>query len=202
MSRYSPEQLCFCDESAVNENSTQRRWGWGIRGRNVEVIVDYNRKQRHSLLPLLGITGYLVVDVIQDSYNEERFTDWIIGKALPAMNPFPLPNSVLVMDNAPIHNEDEIRALCTERGVVLEMLPPYSPDYNPIENSFGLLKRYLHARHESTLSVDLHEAIHNAALCSLTPEVVEALYRGCGYFYATDADRSRAQANWRALEQL
>ena len=52
----------------------------------------------------------------------------------------PLPNSVLIMDNASIHKSAGVRALCDEFGVGLEFLPPYSPDYNPIEESFAELK--------------------------------------------------------------
>ena len=55
----------------------------------------------------------------------------------------PLPNSVLIMDNASIHKSAEVRALCDEFGVHLEFLPPYSPDYNPIEESFAELKAWM-----------------------------------------------------------
>lgn len=200
--QYSPEQLCFCDESAVNENSTQRRWGWGLLGHKVEVTIDYNRVKRHSLLPLLSIKGYIALEVIQDSYNEERYLEWIEKVGLPAMNAYPLPNSVLVMDNAPVHNVESVRALCTAVGVILVMLPPYSPDFNPIENSFGLLKRHLQSEHENTLSGDLREAILAAAEAAMTPEVVESLYAGCGYSYPDLAARELAEGRWEALERL
>lgn len=198
-SKYTPEQLCFADESAVSENSTRRRWGWGPVNQEVIISSDFNRTRRHSFLPLLGITGFIASMCIQDSFNEYSFEEWVETVALPAMNAYPLPCSVLVMDNAPIHKEETIRALCTAKGVVLLMLPPYSPDFNPIENAFGLFKRYLQPHYEDTPSARLPEVILEASRLCLTPDIVENLYRGCGYSYANDAERSAANANWDAL---
>ena len=48
--------------------------------------------------------------------------------------------SVIVLDNASIHRSPRVRELCAIAGVQLEYLPPYSPDYNPIEKSFKQLK--------------------------------------------------------------
>lgn len=197
--KYSPEQLCFADESAVSEDSTRRRWGWGPVNEEVTITCDFSRTRRHSLLPLLGITGFIATTCIHDSFDEYTFEEWVENVALPAMNPYPLPYSVLVMDNAPIHKEEMIRALCTAKSVVLLMLPPYSPDFNPIENSFGLFKRYLKLHFEDTETADLPEAIMEAARCCLTPEIVENLYRGCGYSYRNDAEQDAAAANWDAL---
>jgi len=59
------------------------------------------------------------------------------------MNPYPGPRSVLVMDNAPIHKSEQLAQMCRERGVILEFLPPYSPDLNPIEEAFSAIKQYL-----------------------------------------------------------
>ena len=60
---------------------------------------------------------------------------------MPHCHPYdpanPLPNSVLIMDNASIQKSAEVRALCDEFGVGLEFLPPYSADYNLIEESFA-----------------------------------------------------------------
>nr|GAT52207.1 TPR domain protein [Mycena chlorophos] len=59
------------------------------------------------------------------------------------MQPYPGPRSVLVMDNCRIHHVEEVEAICDERGIKLVYLPPYSPDYNPIEQSFSFIKSYI-----------------------------------------------------------
>ncbi len=48
------------------------------------------------------------------------------------MNAYPGQYSVLVLDNASIHKDQQLRNLCDEKGIQLEFLPPYSPDYNPV----------------------------------------------------------------------
>lgn len=53
------------------------------------------------------------------------------------MSPFPGPNSVLVLDNCAIHTSQAVRDAIEDAGCILEFLPPYSPDFNPIEESFS-----------------------------------------------------------------
>lgn len=50
------------------------------------------------------------------------------------------PNSLVIMDNAPFHNKPEIKAILEESGHTLMPLPTYSPDLNPIEKSFAIIK--------------------------------------------------------------
>ena len=59
------------------------------------------------------------------------------------MNEWPLPNSVLVIDNASIHKVTGIREMVEERGAHLLYLPAYSPDFNPIELAFSTIKTWL-----------------------------------------------------------
>jgi len=56
------------------------------------------------------------------------------------MNPYPENNSVIIMDNARIHHDSELIALLKELGCHVVFLPPYSPDYNPIETAFSTIK--------------------------------------------------------------
>lgn len=100
--------------------------------------------------------GMIECMIIEGSFNTELFTQFI-GDLVAKMQPFPAPNSVVVMDNCRIHKAPEIRELiesrsgfvhtrclkCSDavsRGLKLEFLPAYSPDFNPIELAFSLLK--------------------------------------------------------------
>jgi transposase len=64
------------------------------------------------------------------------------------MNPFPGPRSVLILDNVNSHLSEDLAVMCEEAGVRLEYLPPYSPDYNPIEESFSALKAWMRRNRE------------------------------------------------------
>jgi hypothetical protein len=60
------------------------------------------------------------------------------------MNKWPLPNSVLVVNNASIHKVAGIREMVEEHGARLLYLPAYSPNFNPIKLAFSTIKAWLH----------------------------------------------------------
>jgi transposase len=68
------------------------------------------------------------------------FLDFVEYKVLPHFNSRPGPRSVLVLDNASIHKSSRLKELCDAYGIMLEFLPLYSPDFNPIEATFHDLK--------------------------------------------------------------
>jgi transposase len=64
-------------------------------------------------------------------------TNWIQKMLLPVLR----PNSLVIMDNAAFHNKSTISELLAAAGHTLLPLPRYSPDFNPIEQRFAILKR-------------------------------------------------------------
>ena len=98
-------------------------------------------------MPALSLDGILHLDIVNRAYNSELFNGFIDG-LLDNMNPFPAPNSVIVMDNASIHKSDELRAMVEQQGMRVLFLPPYSPDYNPIEESFSAIKAWIRANRD------------------------------------------------------
>ena len=58
------------------------------------------------------------------------------------MQPFPDKHSVVIMDNCSIHHVAEVKDLIEDAGILLLFLPPYSPDYNPIEELFSYLNPF------------------------------------------------------------
>lgn len=100
---------------------------------------------------------------------------------MPVMNPFPGRNSVLIMDNAPIHHGGRIADICANAGVILMYLPTYSPDFNPIEKVFATLKTYLKrmeiltgTRQDARI---IKEVLPNVA----NPWMMRNLFLGSGY---------------------
>lgn len=135
--------LVFVDESAANERTKDRKHGWAPIGVRPTEKRTQKRSERWSVLPAYTSSGYITHEIYQGSYNTERFNQFIAERVLPLCNPFPAPHSVIVLDNASIHRSPELRAMCEVKGVRLEFLPPYSPDYNPIEESFAELKAWM-----------------------------------------------------------
>ena len=105
----------------------------------------------------MSLDGMIHCKIIEGSYDTAQFAEFIL-ELVGHMQPFPAPRSVIVMDNCRIHKAPEImeiiRALCVNLDIKLcstdmsrhsgmraEFLPPYSPDFNPIELAFSVIKQ-------------------------------------------------------------
>jgi hypothetical protein len=86
--------------------------------------------------------GVLLARVFQGSTDATVFEKFI-EQLLPLCGKWPEPKSVLVMDNASFHHTERIEQMCYDAGVKLAYLPPYSPDFNPIEEFFAELKAFI-----------------------------------------------------------
>jgi hypothetical protein len=99
------EQLMFVDESAANEFTVHRRFGWSPIGRPATTTCTLRRSRKWSILPLYTCEGFVDWMIIQGSFNGDLFIQFLEEHVMPHTNPFPEPRSVLVMDNAKIHHD-------------------------------------------------------------------------------------------------
>ena len=150
---YTVDQIVAIDESVANERTRDRKYGWSPKGMPCRVKLPGRRSKRWSILPALGIGGFLHYEIYHGSYNGDRLNDFV-ERLLPKMNAFPGPRSVLLLDNASSHHNHGLRALCEAVGVRLLYLPPYSPDLNPIELSFNELKAWMRRERELSYEYD------------------------------------------------
>ena len=86
---------------------------------------------------------------------------------------------IVIMDNLSVHRGAWVRELIESRGCKLWLLPSYSPDYNPIEQSFSKVKNLLRKAKARTLEA-LFEATHHA-LGAVTQEDARGYFEHCGY---------------------
>jgi putative transposase len=75
--------------------------------------------------------------LLSGSCNAQSFNTWLDEELCPHLD----AKSVVIMDNARIHKTEQTQALIQGCGASLLYLPPYSPDYNPVEHQFGNIKR-------------------------------------------------------------
>jgi len=97
------------------------------------------------------------------------------------MNPYPGPNSVIILDNAKIHHNEDLIDYLQAFGIHVEFLPPYSPDLNPIESAFSVMKSFLKKNRDFIESCS--DSIYALFIASLhiTPAMAEGFFRGTVY---------------------
>src|SRR6266702_358593 len=182
---FRPEQLVFADESHFNRLTVRRPYTWSIRGKRTCRFEFFHRGTKYSMLSALSLDGILHLEVIEGAITGDIFQQFVQGLLLH-MNEWPLPNSVLVVNNAMIHKVDGIRELVEGHGARIIYLPAYLPDLNPIELAFLSIKAWQHAN-RSCVNAELKSNngnIYNAlweAVYSVTPGDAKGWYSHCGY---------------------
>nr|GAT53351.1 transposase domain-containing protein [Mycena chlorophos] len=183
MAEYTPEQLGFIDETSKDERTRSRRYGRAKKGQRAVVREPFVRAVRLSATGLLTLDGMMSTRVVVGSMNRRAFIDFLEHHVMPLTTPFPGPLSVLVMDNAKIHHGDAIRDLANQYGVRIEYLPPYSPDFNPIEEAFSKVKTFIRRnrdvfalRRGAGLLYDMRVAME-----TITPQDARGYFVHAGY---------------------
>jgi hypothetical protein len=156
-----------------------------MRGERACRYEFFLRGTKYSILPALSIDGILHLEVLENAITGDDFHRFVQG-LLPHMNEWPLPRSVLVIDNASIHKVAGIREMVEERGARLLYLPAYSPDFNPIELAFSTIKTWLRTNRDR-VNQELESengVVYNVfweAVHSVTVEQAKGWYKHCGY---------------------
>ncbi|PPQ97475.1 hypothetical protein CVT26_002823 [Gymnopilus dilepis] len=184
---YPPETLVFLDEAACNRLTSNRLKAWAPIGKRARRHDYFVRGQRYSILPAISLDGVLHLDILTRSWTADEFRTYV-EVLLEKMNPYPQKNSVLVLDNASSHHFDGLREMVEARGRRLRYLPPYSPDFNPIEEGFSALKAWIRRNREHVLGeltgedgCDPEAMLWQGVFESMTPDKIVGWYKDCGY---------------------
>jgi hypothetical protein len=138
------EQLVFLDETLFKAQSCWRSMAYAPIGDPARWHDDIRRGDTWSVLPAYTVDGYLPCTGVRKGYfNAEHFLQWVTNCLLPLCNPFPSPCSILCLDNVSLHLDTRIREVVEAKGCLLKFLPPYSPDYNPIEGDYEAVRRQI-----------------------------------------------------------
>lgn len=172
--RLDPRQLIFVDESGLNLALT-RLYARAPRGVRAVGSVPQNYGQSLTVLAALdcqGIRAALLVPGATDRAVFLTFLQQVLGPQLRT-------GTTVVMDNLTAHKGSAVAEAIRKAGAQLAYLPPYSPDYNPIEPAWSKIKTFLRgvgARTRRKLSRSL-----KLALAQVTSQDAESWFRHCGY---------------------
>lgn len=101
---------------------------------------------------------------------------------LPFLNPWPLPRSILILENAKIHMYRELEEAVHSVGALIFYLPPYCPQLNPIEVGFSLLKRWIQKNANLAFAFAPQEVLDLAMYaCTRAKQGTRGIYKHCGY---------------------
>lgn len=178
---YPREFFVWLDETGSDCRNQIRTFGYSPRGFTPVYHRELIRGRRISSVAAISSQGVLAYDFVTETMNGDRFLDFIRGKLIPCMQPFPAPNSILVMDNCSIHHIQPVELELDSAGIMVLFLPPYSPDYNPCEEMFSYIKYYLKDHDEILQCIDDPRAVLNSAFQSVTADFCNKWITHAGY---------------------
>ena len=166
--------LVFVDEMGTN-TSLSPLYGWAKKGERAYCSVPRNRGKNTTLLSSMSVEGIGPSLAVEGATNREVFETYLERVLAPTLR----RGQVVVMDNLTAHKGERIRELIEKRGCELLYLPPYSPDFNPIEEAFAKIKGLLR-KAEARSREALLEAM-GTALSALGTEDARGFFEHCGY---------------------
>jgi transposase len=141
-----PQRLVFIDETGLSTKMARLR-GRAPRGERCRAGVPHGHWKTTTFAGALRLSGMTAPFVYDGAMNGTVFLAYVEQVLLPTLK----PGDVVVMDNLPAHKAAGVREAIERVGATLAFLPPYSPDFNPIENAFAKLKALLRARAERSI---------------------------------------------------
>lgn len=169
-----PARLVFIDETGASTKLARLR-GRAQCGQRCRAPVPHGHWQTTTFTGALRLSGMTAPMVLDGPMNRIAFLAYVEQVLVPTLQ----PGDLVIMDNLPAHKPCEVRAMIEAAGAQLQYLPPYSPDFNPIENAFAKLKALLRKVAARTLD-DLWAAIRNA-LPQFTPAECANYFTAAGY---------------------
>ena len=166
--------MIFIDETWATTNMA-RRYGRAPKGERLRAGVPHGHWKTTTFVAGLRLTGMIAPMVLDGPINGRAFQAYVDQVLVPELE----PGDIVVMDNLGSHKGADVRAAIEAAGARLLYLPPYSPDFNPIENAFSKLKAMLRKAAERTVD-GLWNRI-GALLPSFTPQECANYFSAAGY---------------------
>jgi transposase len=167
-------RLVFLDESGAKTNMT-RLYGRAGIGRRALGSTPASNWSTTTMMAALGAGGADAPFVLDGAMDGDAFGVYVERVLAPTVR----PGDVVVMDNLSTHRNKKARAVLEKAGASVKDLPPYSPDFNPIEKMWSKVKAALR-KTEARTQRGLVKAV-GAAIGAVTREDIQGWFKSCGY---------------------
>lgn len=175
-----PQRLVFIDETWAKTNMVRPR-GRSLAGTRLIDKTPHGHRKTTTFVAALHSSGLTAPLVIDGAINGELFSAYTRRVLVPTLK----PGGIVVMDNLSSHKRAGVREAIESVGARLLYLPPYSPDFNPIEQAFSKFKRLLQTAAQRTI-----DALWNTCgtlLERFTKNQCRNYINHCGYRYDSQA---------------
>jgi transposase len=169
-----PERLVFIDETWAS-TSMARLHGRAPKGERLRAGIPQGHWKTTTFVAGLRLTGMMATMVLDGPINRDAFQAYVDQVLVRELR----PGDIVIMDNLSSHKGTTIRQAIEAAGAILLFLPPYSPDFNPIENAFAKLKALLRAAAERT--VDALWTTIGSLIDRFTPDECANYFAAAGY---------------------
>ena len=149
--------------------------GRALRGQRCRAPIPHGHWKTTTFTGALRLSGLTAPMVLDGPMTAEAFRAYVEQILVPTLR----RDDVVVMDNLPAHKGSAVRNAITAAGASLRFLPPYSPDFNPIENAFSKLKAIL--RKAAARTIDHLWTVIGNALPTFSPRECAAYFTAAGY---------------------
>lgn len=169
-----PHRLVFIDETCLSTKMARLR-GRALRGERCRAGVPHGHWKTTTFTAGLRLTGMIAPFVHEGAMNGEIFQAYVEHVLVPTLS----PGDIVVLDNLPAHRMPGARKAIERVGAQMMFLPPYSPDFNPIEMAFAKFKALLRAKAARTVT-ELWDAA-GSVLDAFTPGECANFFTAAGY---------------------
>jgi transposase len=133
--QYAKDKLVYIDESGIDAY-VYKNSGWAPKGDLVYGEISGKRYARESFVAAKCASKILAPFCFKGTCDTTLFDMWVEKFLVPALK----PGQIVVLDNATFHKSAKTRKLIEDAGCSILFLPPYSPDFNPIEKFWAWFK--------------------------------------------------------------
>lgn len=174
----NPQRLVFLDESGMRLGSPTR-YGWSPRGEKALGKAVHGAWKTVTMLGAIGLDGFRGFANIEAATSSDVFRAFVIQQLVPNLR----AGDCVVMDNLAAHRDALARQAIERAGASILFLPPYSPEWNPIEKLWSKLKEFV--RRRATDTRELFDDAVAEAMEAIKRSDLRGWFAHCGYKIAS-----------------
>lgn len=174
MDKLDPSKLVFIDETWIKTNMAPLR-GWSQKGHRLRGFAPHGHWNTMTFLAALRCDQMTAPCVIDGPMNGDWFHAYVDQVLVPTLK----PGDIVIMDNLGSHKSKAVRNAIKAAGARLWFLPPYSPDLNPIEQTFAKIKHWMRMAQKRTVEETWRYV--GQLISTFTPKECQNYLKNSGY---------------------